>query len=335
MQYSRALRDRAFRSAAAYPKEVNTMRTRTIVLALAVLVLGAMGGAILAPPPANAVSREIIQIQQSIAQILQNQQDLRTDIDTRFASMQVLVQQSLTAQNQLSQTMGSLQKTVQDAVANSGANTSSTTQQIQGISDNMTDMQARVGKLAQQMSDIQSTLQQINAKVSGPAPAVQNPGAPMGSNPGNDPGSSAQPPVTTSQPATTAPMPGISGDTLYTNALRDWNGGHNDLSRQEFNDYLKNFPDGAFAPNAQFYLGEMFYSQGQYSRAIEAYDSVILNYPKSSKVAPAMLEKGRALAQTKKKISAEREFRELIHRYPGSDEAKKAATELQGLSPSH
>ena len=310
------------------------MRTRTIVLALAVLVLGAMGGAMLAPPPANAVSREIIQIQQSIAQILQNQQDLRTDVDTRFASMQVLVQQSLTAQNQLSQTIGSLQKTVQDAVANSGANTSSTTQQIQGISDNMTDMQARVGKLSQQMSDIQSTLQQINAKVSGPAPAVQNPGAPMGSNPGNDPGNSAnQPPVTTSQPA--APVPGISGDTLYTNALRDWNSAHYDLARQEFNDYLKNFPDGAFAPNAQFYLGELAYSQGQYSRAIEAYDGVILNYPKSTKVAPSMLEKGRALAQTNKKASATREFRELIHRYPGSDEAKKAATELRGLSPSH
>src|SRR5579864_6618227 len=253
MQYSRALRGQVFRSAAAHSKEVITMRTRTIVLALAVLVLGAMGGALLAPPPADAVSREIIQIQQSIAQILQNQQDLRTDIDTRFASMQVLVQQSLTAQNQLNQTIGSLQKTVQDAQANSGATNSSTTQQIQGISDNMQDMQARVGKLAQQMSDIQSTLQQINAKVSGAAPAVQNPGEPMGSNPGNDPGSSAQPPVTTSQPATTAPMPGISGDTLYSNALRDLNGAHYALSRQEFNDYLKNFPDGAFASNAQFY----------------------------------------------------------------------------------
>jgi tol-pal system protein YbgF len=308
------------------------MRTRTIVLALAVLVLGAMGGAILAPPPADAVSREIIQIQQSIAQILQNQQDLRTDIDTRFASMQVLVQQSLTAQNQLSQTMGSLQKTVQDAQANSGATNSSTTQQIQGISDNMQDMQARVGKLAQQMSDIQSTLQQINAKVSGAAPAVQGTsGAPMGSNPGPQ-GDASQPPVTSSQPA--APVPGISGDTLYSNALRDLNSAHYDLSRQEFNDYLKNFPDGAFASNAQFYLGEIFYAQGQYSRAIEAYDGVILNYPKSSKVAPSMLEKGRALAQTNKKASATREFRELIRRYPGSDEAKKAATELRGLSPS-
>lgn len=309
------------------------MRTRTIVLALAVLVLGAMGGALLAPPPANAVSREIIQIQQSIAQILQNQQDIRTDIDTRFASMQVLVQQSLTAQNQLNQTMGSLQKTVQDAQANSGATNSSTTQQIQGISDNMQDMQARVGKLAQQMADIQSTLQQINAKVSGGAPAVQGTsGAPMGSSPG--PESYANQPPLGMSPQPAAPMPGISGDTLYSNALRDLNGAHYDLSRQEFNDYLKNFPDGAFASNAQFYLGEISYAQGQYSRAIEAYDGVILNYPKSSKVAPAMLEKGRALAQTNKKVSATREFRELIRKYPGSDEAKKAASELRGLSPS-
>jgi len=309
------------------------MRTRTIVLALAVLVLGAMGGALLAPPPADAVSREIIQIQQSIAQILQNQQDMRTDIDTRFAAMQVLVQQSLTAGNQLNQTMGSLQKTVQDAVANSGANTSSTTQQIQGISDNMQDMQARVGKLSQQMSDIQSTLQQINAKVSGGAPPAQQPyAATSGSNPGYGPDSSANQPPVSSSPA---PMQGISGDTLYANALRDMNSAHYDLSRQEFSDYLKNFPDGAFASNSQFYLGEISYYQGQYSRAIEAYDGVILNYPKSSKVAPAMLEKGRALAQTNKKVSATREFRELIRRYPGSDEAKRAASELRGLSPSH
>lgn len=309
------------------------MRTRTIVLALAVLVLGAMVGAILAPPPADAVSREIIQIQQSIAQILQNQQDIRNDMATRFASMQTLVQQSLTAENQLSQNMGALQKTIQDAQANNGASSTSTTQQMQGISDNMQDMQARMGKLAQQITDIQSTLQQINAKVSGGAPA-QAPSGAMGSNPNTSgPDSSAnQPAVTNPQPA--APQ-GISGDTLYSNALRDLNSAHYDLSRQEFNDYLKNFPDGAFASNAQFYLGEILYAQGQYSRAIEAYDGVILNYPKSSKVAPAMLEKGRALAQTNKKVSATREFRELIRRYPGSDEAKKAASELRGLAPSH
>ncbi|MHB8411520.1 MAG: tol-pal system protein YbgF [Candidatus Acidiferrales bacterium] len=306
------------------------MRTRTIVLALAVLLGGAMGGALLAPPPADAVSREIIQIQQTIGQILQNQQDFRNDIDARFASVQTLVQQSLNSSNQLNQTIGSLQKTIQDAQANSGANINSTTQQMQGISDNMQDLQARLGKLAQQMTDIQSTLQTINAKVSGGTSPAQSPSG-MTPNAGPDSTDSQPPQGATQAPSTLQP---ISGDTLYSNGLRDLNGGHYDLSRQEFSDYLKNFPDGSFASNSQFYLGEIAYAEGQYTKAIAAYDKVILNYPRSSKVAPAMLEKGRALAQTNKRVSATREFRELIRRYPGSDEAKKAASELRSLTPS-
>ncbi len=302
------------------------MRTRTIILALAVLLVGAMGGAMLAPPPADAVSREIIQIQQTVGQILQTQQDFRAELDAKFAIMQTLIQQSLDSSNRLNVTMGSLQKTIQDAQANSGASTTSTTQQIQGISDNMQDLQARLAKLAQQMADMQSTLQSIDAKVSGntaPAPATD------GANPGAaQDNSGSQPPPQSASPAPSNLQP-ISGATLYSNALRDLNSGHYDLSRQEFSDYLKNFPDGSFASNAQFYLGEISYAQGQYARAITAYDRVILNYPKSLKVAPAMLEKGRALLQTNKRIAAEREFRELIRRFPGSDEAKKAAAAIR------
>ncbi len=323
------------------------MRARTIVLFLAILLAGAMGGAMLTPPTADAVSREIIQIQQTVNQILQNQQDIRTDIDTKVASMQALVQQSLDASSHLNQTMGALQKTLQDASANNGANNSSLTQQVQGVSDNMQDMQARVQKLAQQMTDIQNTLQQISARVSsGSTPTT----APTGTNPGTNPGtmsgtgppaatdssaspSQAPPSPATDQPAASSLQP-ISGDTLYSNALRDLDSGHYDLSRQEFNDYLKNFPDGAFAANSQFSLGEISYGHGDYDAAIAAYDSVIANYPKSSRVAPAMLEKGRALIQTHKTTSAEREFHELIGRFPGTDEAKRAEAALRSLSPS-
>jgi tol-pal system protein YbgF len=327
------------------------MRARTIVLFLAVLLAGAMGGAMLTPPTADAVSREIIQIQQTVNQILQNQQDLRTDIDTKTAQMQTLVQQSLDASNHLGQTMGALQKTLQDASANNGANNTTLTQQMQGMSDNMQDLQARVGKVAQQMTDIQNTLQQISARVSGgAAPATAptgpttetNPGTtpetPQGTmppaNPNND-SSANQPPAgaTPSQPAPSSMQP-ISGDTLYSNASRDEESGHYDLSRQEYSDYLKNFPDGPFAANSQFYLGEIAYAQGDYDAAISAYDSVISNYPRSSKVAPAMLEKGRALIQTKKTASAEREFRELVRKFPGTDEAKKAEADLRSISPS-
>jgi tol-pal system protein YbgF len=318
------------------------MRARTLVLFMAALLAGAVAGSMLTPPAADAVSREIIQIQQTVNQILQNQQDIRTDLDSKVASMQTLVQQSLDASNHLSQTMGALQKTLQDASANNGANNNTLTQQVQGVSDNMQDLQARVGKLAQQMTDIQNTLQQISARVaSGQAPTATAPGgtnpgtsggtAPPAGPPSNSDGSATQP-TATNEPAPSSMQP-ISGDTLYSNAYRDSISGHYDLSRQEFNDYLKNFPDGPFASNSQFYLGEMAYAQGDYGAAISAYDSVISDYPHSSKVAPAMLEKGRALVQTHKTASAEREFRELMRRYPGTDEAKKAEAALRSLSP--
>jgi len=319
------------------------MRARTVVLFLAVLLAGAMGGAMLTPPTADAVSREIIQIQQTVNQILQNQQDLKTDIDTKTAQMQTLVQQSLDASNHLSQTMGALQKTLQDASANNGANNNSLSQEMQSVSDNMQDMQGRVGKLAQQMTDIQNTLQQISARVSsGAAPATgptpgTNPGtmpqttAPTGTS-GNGDSPSNQAPPTGNQPTASNVAP-ISGDTLYSNASRDLNSGNYTLSKNEFSDYLKNFPDGPFASNSQFYLGEMAYAQGDYGDAIAAYDSVITNYTHSSKVAPAMLEKGRALMKTKKTTSAQHEFRELMRRFPGTDEARKAEGELRSISP--
>jgi tol-pal system protein YbgF len=319
------------------------MRAKTVVLFLAILLLGAMGGAMLAPPAADAVSREIIQIQQTVNEILQNQQDLRTDLDTKTASMQTLVQQSLDASNHLSQTMGALQKTLQDASANNGANNNSIAQQMQGVSDNMQDMQARIQKLAQQMTDMQNTLQQINAHVSSsPAPSTgANPGAYGGQNPGGNPGPApATPDSPTQTPTAATQQPGpsslqpISGDTLYSNGVRDLNSGHYDLAHQEFSDYLKNFPDGPFAANAQFYLGEIAYAQGHYESAISAYDKVIVNYPRSSNVAPSMLEKGRALIQTHKTASAAREFRELMRKFPGSDEARKAQSALNSISPS-
>ena len=39
-------------------------------------------------------------------------------------------------------------------------------QQTQGLSDNLQDVQARVGKLSQQMTDMQNLLQSIDAKIS-------------------------------------------------------------------------------------------------------------------------------------------------------------------------
>ena len=279
------------------------------------LLAGALGGAILTPPPAGAVSKEMIELQQQVQQLIQAQRDMRSVMDTNNATLKTLVQQSLDSINQLNNQMGGLQKTVQEMQANTGARIDTMTTQTQGLSDNMQDVQARLGKLSQQMNDVQSLLQGIDGKLSAPG------GAPAGGGTGSGASGSSGVPA----------MPPISADTLYQNGLRDFTGGKYDLARQEFSDYLKNFPTNALAGNAQFYLGEIAYAQENFQDAVTQYDMVLYSYPKSYKLAAALLKKGQAEIKLGQKASGTRDLREVIRRFPGTDEARQAQAKLKEL----
>ena len=126
-------------------------------------------------------------------------------------------------------------------------------------------------------------------------------------------------------------MPPILADTLYQNALRDFTGGKYDLARQEFSDYIKNFPANDLASNAQFYLGEIFYAQNDFNNAIGSYDTVLENYPKSFKLAASLYKKGTAELELGLKASAVRDLREVGQRFPGSDEARRAQAKLREI----
>lgn len=295
------------------------MRTRWIVLGLGVLLLGALGGAMLTPPPAGAVSKEMIELQQSVDQLAQAQRDMRSTMDTNNATLKTLVQQSLDSINQLNNQMGALQKTVQESAANSGARIDTMTTQTQGLTDNMADIQARVGKLSQQMNDIQGLLQTIDGKIS--SGGGSGTGAGSGGGTGGGAGGSSGVPS----------MAPISADTLYQNGLRDFTSGNYDLSKQEFSDYLKNFPTNPLAGNAQFYLGEISYAQENYADAVTQYDMVLYSYPKSFKLAAALLKKGQAETKLGQKASGTRDLREVVRRFPGTDEARQAQARLKDL----
>jgi tol-pal system protein YbgF len=305
------------------------LRTRWLVLALAAVLIGALGGAMLTAKPTGAVSKDMIQLQEQVTQLLQGQRDLRSAIDTNNATLRTLVQQSLDATNQLNSQMGILQKSVQEATANSGSRIDTMSTQTQGLSDNMQDVQARVAKLGQQMNDIQGLLQSIDGKISGGVSTPQNgySGAPS-------PGSSLQTQPNPQPPQATSPvptMPAVSADTLYQNALRDFSTGKYDLARQEFGDYVKNFPTNDLASNAQFYLGEISYAQGDYQNAIAQYEIVTGNYPKSFKLAAAQLKKAFAEIELGMKSTGIRDLREVLRRFPGSDEARRAQAKLKEL----
>jgi tol-pal system protein YbgF len=289
------------------------MRNRNIAIFVAAAVAGILVGSATGPRPATAVNREMIELQSNVTALLQGQKDLATQMTQDHTVMKTLVEQSNDNVGKLNATMSAVQKSVQDVQANSGARLDTMSTQVQGLSDNLEEIKSRLGKLNQQIVDLQNTVQSLDSKISGGSPS----------------GAGATAPGAAGYSGAGGPAP--SANTLYENGLRDITSGKYDLARSEFQDYLKYYSDTDLASNAQFYLGEIAYSQKQYDQAVAEYDKVITNYPKSFKMGPSHLKKGLALVELNQKSAGIKELREVVKRYPGSDEDRRARAKLKEL----
>jgi tol-pal system protein YbgF len=146
-------------------------------------------------------------------------------------------------------------------------------------------------------------------------------------SPTGDPGSGS--PAGASGPGASMPTP----DVLYNTALRDYTAGNYPLSAQEFSDYLRYYPNTTLASNAQFYIGDIFYQQGQFERAIEEYDKAIEQYPNGNKSAAAQLKKGYAYLNLNQRTSGVRELNNLMKRFPNTPESALAKDRIASLGP--
>ena len=299
------------------------MRIRNVAILSAAVFAGAVCGSLIGPRPVEAVAREIIDLQRDVTSLLQGQKDISTQMIQDHAGIKAIVGGFNDNINKLNGTMGSLQKSVQDVQANSGARLDTMSTQVQGLSDNLEEIKSRLGKLNQQLVDLQNAVQGLDAKISSGG-AVPGTPPPTAGNlpPGGSSGSAA--------PSGPAP----SADTLYSNGLKDIQSGKYDLARSEFQDYLKHYSSTDLASNAQFYIGEIAYRQKNYQQAISEYDKVLNNYPKGFKVAPALLHRGMAMLELGQKSSGVRDLREVVRRFPGSEEERFARAKLKELGVS-
>ena len=131
--------------------------------------------------------------------------------------------------------------------------------------------------------------------------------------------------------AQTGPPPGVQAETTYTNAYRDYKAGKRDLAMQEFTDYLKWFGSTQFAPNAQYYIGDIYYKNKDYNNALQAFDGVLEHWSDNNKTADAHYMKGMSLLGLGRNDSAAREFRDVYTRYPDTDVAAQAKARLRDL----
>ena len=118
---------------------------------------------------------------------------------------------------------------------------------------------------------------------------------------------------------------------LYSTAKQAYDNGEYQTAVQGFELFLEKFPDSEKADNARFWIGEVYFAEKWYEKAILEYENVIKNYPEGNKVRGAYLKQGIAFAKLGEKANARLILQTLIQKYPDSDEAKIARKKLASI----
>lgn len=118
---------------------------------------------------------------------------------------------------------------------------------------------------------------------------------------------------------------------IYYAAYSDYIKGNYSLAIAGFRQYLERFKDSPFAENAQYWIGECYYSQKDYENAIKEFDFLIVTYPKADKIPSAYLKKGYALLEMMRIEEGKKILRDLISKFPFSEEAKLAEEKLRRI----
>ena len=289
---------------------------------------------IAAAPVAFAANKEMVELQRDMALL----QDQVRSVNDKLTTLSTLVQQALDNTRQSNTAIAVMQSNFGDAVkrqesnlltpvANVGAKIDQMSDDFKSVRESVLDMNSRIGKLDARMSDLQTAMN-VMKNPPAPPPSVTNP-APNGMPASTPLGTRGSAPIGNSAPS--GPPPGMQAEATYTNAYRDYMGGSYDLALGEFSEYLKYFGTTQFAPNAQYYVGDIYYKRKDYDSAVQAFDAVLEKFQDNSKTADAHLMKGRSLVALGKRDAAAREYREITTRYPNSEAAPKAKTALKEL----
>ena len=127
--------------------------------------------------------------------------------------------------------------------------------------------------------------------------------------------------------------PGVSPQRMYNTAWSDYTTGQWELSIQGFEAYLSAFPGSEQADDAQFYIGENLYADGQFRAATDAYEQVVLAYADGDVVAEALYKRGLALSRLDEPELARQAFELVVKNHPENNMANLAQQQLDRMEP--
>jgi len=168
--------------------------------------------------------------------------------------------------------------------------------QLQAVTDNL-------GTMREAMNDLTTSLSKLSTQVSDLTNVVKS--------------------TLVAKPAAGA-GPEISATDLFASAESDRLGGKFDLALQEYAEFATKFADGAQAPDAEYYIGSIHYSNKEWDEAVKAFDKLLQSHPDSKRVPEALYYKGDSLARLGRWPEADTTLKDLRKRFPATAVAKQS-----------
>lgn len=243
-----------------------------------------------------------------------------TSVELRTARLEDQVQALETTQTRLARMVDSLNVLVEEQTA--------------VVRQRRAEGHERVAELERLIQSLQSELQAAQSEINELKDQMRYGGAGIAVQPGVGAGpddASGFPPPMAGAAENSAPVTQTTPRSIYDAAYQDLTRGNHGLALMGFQEVLTQFPDSELADNAQYWIGETYYDQADYERALEEFRKVQANFPTGDKVPAALLKTGFSLQALGQKQDACESYRALVDRFPGSEEARLAMTRLTDL----
>ena len=285
---------------------ISTTTTRAVAGLLALAYVTLM------PSPAMAADREHQQIMADL-RILQEQtqqlQALMTDLG-----------EALKAVNSRIEDQTALER---KAFADAKVQMDTMSGDIRIVREKVDETNVRLGTITQELESLRDAMPQPGTfqapPVTSDADAALGGAAPAGATP-------------QSTPAPPPPVAGVNPQRLFDGSYGDYSVGNYSLAIQGFETYLRSFPKGARAHEAQLYVAEALAWENKFTDAVVAYDRVIANYPGSASVPMAYYKRGMAFERLAETARARESYEAVLKEFPDSQQAVLAKQRLEGLN---
>ncbi|WP_323846847.1 tol-pal system protein YbgF [Microbulbifer magnicolonia] len=183
-------------------------------------------------------------------------------------------------------------------------------QEVQELRGAVEELRHEVRRLKQQRTDDYMDLDRRIARLAGTEPSAQ---PPAGAENGDDIGADSS----AARPAPGKPAPAASEDERdrYQASFGLARNGDYDGASTEFKRLLQDYPNGQYAPNANYWLGEIALVQGNLEEARQWFVALLDGYPNSTKVWDGRYKLGTVYHQ----LGDQQKARELLEQVAASD----------------